>query len=393
MTLFDPQFKIAVARRRIYSLLAAFFRHPSRHPQSDEALELLLKSADALPTNLRSGKDSIDDFKQLAAETLRERGAESSEFLAAEYKRLFGPAGAISLDEASSAKMLSFLQARMTLSQLGRQIETSGDPCADPSPARILSELEFMQCMVAAESECVMEEQRQAAKMCRRKQIAFLRGRLLAWFSDFAADVSPASDFYRLLFAVTDLFSNLDARYLSRAHESGARPNSYATFGASGEAGGPCVSVDKDSCSLCGVCESVCAARAMLVEKEGNSIRLKFLQRRCTGCEACARSCPEKAITVDTRAADAPTVAVLFESGLDSCPRCGEANDLAPLAGIAIQRLGDEASGALREKLLLCRRCRVLGRGSGGRHASPGPSATCTNVRLPFFPKNEVLKT
>ena len=392
MTLFDPQLKIAVARRRIYSLLAAFFRHPSRHPQSDGALELLLKSADALPPNLRLGKASLADFEHMAGETLRARGAESGEPLLAEYKRLFGPAGAISLDKASSAKMLSFLHARMTLSPLGGRIETSGDPCADPSPARILSELEFMQCMVAAESECVMEEQRQAAKMCRRKQLAFLRGRLLAWFSDFAADVSPASDFYRLLFAATDLFSNLDAGYLSPAHEGGERPNSYATFGASGEAGGPCVSVDEDSCSLCGVCESVCAARAMLVEKEGTSIRLKFLQRRCTGCEACARACPEKAITVDTRAADAPAVAVLFESGLDLCPRCGEANDLAPLAGIAIQRLGGEASGALREKLSLCRRCRAVGPGSGGRRAALGLSATHTNVRLQLSPGEEVLQ-
>ena len=152
------------------------------------------------------------------------------------------------------------------------------------------------------------------------------------------------------------------------------------------------MSVDKDSCSFCGVCESVCAARAMLVEKEGNSIRLKFLQKRCTGCEACARSCPEKAITVDTQAADAPAVASLLESGLDLCPRCGEANDLAPLAGIAIQRLGAESSGALREKLSLCRRCRAVGPGSGGRRAALGLSATHTNVRLQFSPGEEVLQ-
>ena len=383
MTIFNPQFKIATARGRIYSLLAALFSHPSRHPEPGEAKAILLRAVEALPPRLRSGKGAVADLKQLASETLRSRGAESTESL--EYHALFGPGGTVGLNDVISEEALSFLNSPAIRQSAQERPGIAGSSDGHVLSGLIVSELEFMRCMAVAECECVMEERPAAAEMCQRKQLVFLQGRLLPWCRDFAVPVSPTSDFYRLLFLTTDLFCDLDARYLSLSLNGEARSN------PSESRDGRSVSVDKNACSLCGVCERACANRALVVERDRGSIRLGFYQGRCDGCEACARSCPEKAVTIDARAPGAPDYATLLEKKLSPCPRCGEANDLAPLAGVALGRLGGDASSALRMKLSLCRRCREVGP-SGRRRAAPAPYVEHTNVGLSSTRKDEVLQ-
>jgi heterodisulfide reductase subunit A len=60
---------------------------------------------------------------------------------------------------------------------------------------------------------------------------------------------------------------------------------------------GSIANVDKDLCSGCKICESVCAYNAIEME-EGEKPTAKVLEALCKGCGVCGSSCPTKAITM-----------------------------------------------------------------------------------------------
>jgi ferredoxin len=366
--LFDQQYKIAATRGRIYSLLAMLYRHPLRHPEPDKMASSICRAASDLSPLFPLGRGSLDDFQQTAVECLRAWRGESVEARTIEYYRLFGTDGAISLDDAS---MQTFLSSPF-LTDIDRQKSersASGEVYAEgASQGRILSELEFLQCMIAAESECIMDEQDDSAGRCRQKQLAFLRGHLLARFANlhFLELVSGTSDFYRLLIAATHLFCNVDAGYLSRLLKGDA----VACPNDEGFSQGMHVSIDAASCSLCAACVQACLKGALAMELEGDLQRLTHLQARCQGCRVCARTCPENALTIDAGGEVASERVTLIEGRLARCPRCGRADDLAALSNTALGRLGGDVSDDLRAKLSYCRRCRTT-RSDGRREDVP----------------------
>jgi len=61
---------------------------------------------------------------------------------------------------------------------------------------------------------------------------------------------------------------------------------------------GSIASVDKELCSGCKICESVCAYNAIEMEETGEKPVAKVLEALCKGCGVCGSSCPTKAITM-----------------------------------------------------------------------------------------------
>jgi len=54
---------------------------------------------------------------------------------------------------------------------------------------------------------------------------------------------------------------------------------------------------DTEKCNLCGACSRICPANAIIVDKEGRTI--KYNPFACIYCGNCVEGCPKKAITMD----------------------------------------------------------------------------------------------
>jgi heterodisulfide reductase subunit A len=61
---------------------------------------------------------------------------------------------------------------------------------------------------------------------------------------------------------------------------------------------GSIASVDKDLCSGCRICASLCAYNAIEMETNSEKPLAKVLEALCKGCGVCGSSCPTKAITL-----------------------------------------------------------------------------------------------
>lgn len=123
------------------------------------------------------------------------------------------------------------------------------------------------------------------------------------------------------------------------------------------------VLVDKDKCTLCMSCVGACPASAL--QDNPQAPQLRFVEKNCVQCGLCAKTCPEKAITLQPRLLLTPErkqPRVLNEMQPYGCVRCGKAfgtlkgveNMLAKLAGHAMFQ------GAALERLKMCGDCRVI---------------------------------
>lgn len=56
--------------------------------------------------------------------------------------------------------------------------------------------------------------------------------------------------------------------------------------------------VDKDLCSGCRVCESLCPFVAIEMKKEGEALRAEVIEAMCQGCGLCSAACPTHAIKI-----------------------------------------------------------------------------------------------
>ena len=57
--------------------------------------------------------------------------------------------------------------------------------------------------------------------------------------------------------------------------------------------------INKEKCSICGVCKSICPHEAITFD-DG----FKIIEERCLGCSQCANVCPNKAISMYTKIQD-----------------------------------------------------------------------------------------
>jgi dissimilatory sulfite reductase (desulfoviridin) alpha/beta subunit len=103
------------------------------------------------------------------------------------------------------------------------------------------------------------------------------------------------------LIETTDLAEDLSARYFGRElpHKfkigiTGCKNNCLkAEENDLGVKGGVLPSWEKSKCTYCGVCEAVCAVKAIEVDKEKPD--LTFKKEVCVYCGKCVKSCPSSA--------------------------------------------------------------------------------------------------
>jgi ferredoxin len=136
------------------------------------------------------------------------------------------------------------------------------------------------------------------------------------------------------------------------------------------------VKVDKDACTLCMGCVSVCPVAAL--GAGGDLPQLKFTEWNCVQCGLCEQACPEDAITLRPR--------FLFDSELRQQPRilneeqpfccisCGKPFGTRSLLDSMLKKLEghwmfqDEES---RRRLQMCDHCRVKDMFKSGREGGP----------------------
>jgi ferredoxin len=136
------------------------------------------------------------------------------------------------------------------------------------------------------------------------------------------------------------------------------------------------IRVDKDACTLCMSCASVCPAAA--INAGGDLPQLKFTEWNCVQCGLCEKACPEDAITLKPR--------FLFDAELRQQPRilneeqpfccisCGKPFATQSVLDKMLKKLEghwmfqDEAS---RRRLQMCDHCRVKDMFKSGRAGGP----------------------
>ena len=128
------------------------------------------------------------------------------------------------------------------------------------------------------------------------------------------------------------------------------------------------VRVDKEVCTVCGTCATVCPAAAFAYEQTFEDVTLLLDPGGCVACGTCVGACPEHAITVE-QATDLRALrrgrTVVKRGAMRRCARCG--NPVAPAAMIEkIRELLPGEHDRLYEVLAdLCSDCRGLTRESG----------------------------
>lgn len=133
------------------------------------------------------------------------------------------------------------------------------------------------------------------------------------------------------------------------------RPGTGAPFGT--------IEVNKDLCTLCLSCVSVCPASAL--QDNANAPQLRFIEKNCVQCGLCATTCPEDAITLVPRLLIGPArkeSRVLNEMPPYSCVRCNKPfGTLKAIEGM-LGKLSGHAmfQGAALERLKMCGDCRVI---------------------------------
>lgn len=55
------------------------------------------------------------------------------------------------------------------------------------------------------------------------------------------------------------------------------------------------LTVNKNWCKLCGICESVCRSNAIRITHD----RIEFDEEQCVLCRACIYQCPDMAISIE----------------------------------------------------------------------------------------------
>ena len=124
------------------------------------------------------------------------------------------------------------------------------------------------------------------------------------------------------------------------------------------------VEADRDACTLCMACVSVCPASAL--QAGGDEPRLSFIEMNCVQCGLCERACPESCITRSPRYLfDRETrrrPRTLNEDQPFRCVSCGKVFGTTSVVMRMQQRLAGhsmfQAPGALA-RLQMCEDCRV----------------------------------
>jgi ferredoxin len=121
--------------------------------------------------------------------------------------------------------------------------------------------------------------------------------------------------------------------------------------------------VDRERCTLCLACVSVCPERALA---DGRDVpQLKFIEANCVQCGLCETACPEHAVTRAPRylfgAREARQPRLLHEEAVFRCVECGKPFATAAMIETITRRLQHHPmfQGPNLRRLLMCEECRI----------------------------------
>lgn len=121
------------------------------------------------------------------------------------------------------------------------------------------------------------------------------------------------------------------------------------------------VKIDVEKCIGCGICAYVCVSYAVrLTEREGGC-EWQYLPGKCTFCGLCAMVCPANALRNENGGVPAYSQAEELNEvhmvRYPACPDCGK--PAQPNVEPVLQRAFDKLTDELRERMLLCQKCRL----------------------------------
>ncbi|MDH5358613.1 MAG: 4Fe-4S binding protein [Gammaproteobacteria bacterium] len=148
---------------------------------------------------------------------------------------------------------------------------------------------------------------------------------------------------------------------LGHLHQHAPKPVASLSLGT-GSAFGE-IKVNKEACTLCHSCVSVCPVGAVLdgVDKP----QLNFVEDLCVQCGLCEQACPENAIELIPQYVfdreQARKVKLLHEEPIFHCISCQKAFATQKMINTMIEKLKGHAmfQGEALERLKMCEDCRV----------------------------------
>ena len=124
------------------------------------------------------------------------------------------------------------------------------------------------------------------------------------------------------------------------------------------------VIVNRERCTLCMSCVSICPQGA-LVSGEGLP-QLKFMEINCVQCGLCENACPESVISLNPRYLYndelVRTTRLLHEDEVIACVHCGKPFIGAQMLASMFEKMADHPmyQGSQRSLLQMCGDCRVI---------------------------------
>lgn len=159
------------------------------------------------------------------------------------------------------------------------------------------------------------------------------------------------------------------------------------------------VTIDAEGCTLCLACVSGCPTGALKANPERPE--LSFVEDLCVQCGICAKTCPEKVITLEPRldfaAIDAAPVILKAEEP-HACEHCGKLFGTKATIARIRQKLGGthwmfSGPNAERLKLIgLCDDCRITVATTSAVDPYAGPERTKVRTSEDYFAERETAK-
>lgn len=123
------------------------------------------------------------------------------------------------------------------------------------------------------------------------------------------------------------------------------------------------VQVNTERCPLCLSCVGACPSSAL--QDNPQAPQLRFVEQNCVQCGLCAKTCPEQAITLQSRwllTEQRRQPRVLSEAKPWGCIRCGKPFGTVKAIEAMLSKLSGHAmfQGEALERLKMCSDCRVI---------------------------------